>query len=251
MIDHVFLDAVDVLSRALDDTLLVRVPHEDRLATDLLAGDLVWETSVNLPGDGNPPRVRADLTLDWSTWSQSAWRSWTLEETVDDPPELGLEVIFRVQRLAARPSGADVLDSVAADEPPGVESFERVGFVAEEDLESGEVAVEVAFEGVYRLSEPYDSPRRGMFGAEGFGRAAPAGGDGQPQGETAAPAGGAPEDTAAQGQPGEPAAARVAGGEKAVGPGLASHLQALGRWIASTLVRLGDVEAEFLPPDGD
>ena len=107
MLDHVFLDAVSALGRALDDTLLQRDRHEDRLASDLLFGDLVWETSVSLPGDGTPSRVRADLTLDWPTWSQSAWRSWALGELLDEPPEIGLEVVFRLQRLATRPQTGD------------------------------------------------------------------------------------------------------------------------------------------------
>src|SRR6202165_4830681 len=107
MLDHLFLDAVAGLRQALDAALLERQPGEDRLAVDILIGDLVWETSCSLPGDGVPPRVRADLTLDWPTWSQAAWRSWSLgdppEDDIDDPPEIGLEVVLRVQRLASRP----------------------------------------------------------------------------------------------------------------------------------------------------
>src|ERR1700689_2715698 len=109
MLDHVFLDSVSALGQALDDVLLERSRHEDRLTTDLLLGDLVWETSVSLPGEDKPPRVRADLTLDWPTWSQSSWRSWTIGEPIDEPPELGIEVVFRLQRLAGRPEVAAVM----------------------------------------------------------------------------------------------------------------------------------------------
>ena len=39
---------------------------------DVLLGDVTWETSYGLPGEGLPPRVQADLTLDWPTWAQTA-----------------------------------------------------------------------------------------------------------------------------------------------------------------------------------
>jgi hypothetical protein len=48
MLDHVFLDAVGALSGALDDALLDRRAHDDRLAADILVGDLVWETRCRL-----------------------------------------------------------------------------------------------------------------------------------------------------------------------------------------------------------
>lgn len=41
---------------------------------DVLLGDVTWETSYGLPGEGSPPRVQADITLDWPTWSQTADR---------------------------------------------------------------------------------------------------------------------------------------------------------------------------------
>src|SRR5581483_3839608 len=49
---------------------------EEHLQADVLLGDLTWETSYSLPGEGLLPRVRVDVTLDWSTWSQTAYRSW-------------------------------------------------------------------------------------------------------------------------------------------------------------------------------
>jgi len=158
MLDHVFLDSVSALGQALDDVLLERSRHEDRLTTDLLLGDLVWETSVSLPGEDHPPRVRADLTLDWPTWSQSSWRSWTIGEPIDDPPELGIEVVFRLQRLARRPEVAAVM-AVLPNESPAIGDghLDRSNPVLEEalseDLSSGEVAVEVAYEGSYRFTE--------------------------------------------------------------------------------------------------
>ncbi len=57
------------------------------------------------PGEDSPPRVRADLSLDWPTWSQSAYRSWSIGEPPAEPPELIVEIALRVQRLAAPRSG--------------------------------------------------------------------------------------------------------------------------------------------------
>ena len=104
MLDHLFLDTVGALRAALDQSLLERAGQDDHLVYDLLTGDLVWETTVSLPGDYDPPRVSADISLDWQTWSQSAWRSLSMGEQVEEPPEIGIEVAFRAQRLATRPA---------------------------------------------------------------------------------------------------------------------------------------------------
>jgi hypothetical protein len=202
MLDHLFLDAVASLRQALDDALLERQSGEDRLAVDILIGDLVWETSCSLPGDGVPPRVRADLTLDWPTWSQAAWRAWTVGEAADppadEPPEIGLEVVLRVQRLASRPE-VDAILAVLPEESPeiGADRLERSGPVIEEsyhrDLTGRQMAVEVAYEGAYRLTSA--SMERSKE--------------------------------------------------------LGEHLANMGAWIASTLVRLGDLRLEYLPPDAE
>ena len=42
--------------------MLERQAFEERFQTDILLGDLTWETSYGLPREGTPPRVRADLT---------------------------------------------------------------------------------------------------------------------------------------------------------------------------------------------
>jgi hypothetical protein len=200
MLDHLFLDAVAGLRQALDDALLERQPGEDRLAVDIMIGDLVWETSCSLPGEGVPPRVRADLTLDWPAWSQAAWRSWSLgdppEDEVDDPPEIGLEVVLRVQRLASRPQVEHILAALPDQSPDiGRDRLERSGPIVEEsyhrDLTDRQMAVEVAYEGAYRLTAESLERRKDM-------------------------------------------------GE---------HLTNLAGWIASTLVRLGDLKLDYLPPD--
>ncbi len=120
MLDHLFLDTVGALRAALDQSLLEPAGQDDRLVYDLLTGDLVWEATVSLPGDGDPPRVSADISLDWQTWSQSAWRSMSMGEQVEEPPEIGIEVVFRVQRLATRPALAAVL-AVLPEESPDID----------------------------------------------------------------------------------------------------------------------------------
>ena len=69
MLDHVFTDAIGALRDALEQAMLERQAFEERFQSDVLLGDLTWETSYGLPGEGNPPRVRADLTLEWPTGS--------------------------------------------------------------------------------------------------------------------------------------------------------------------------------------
>ena len=255
MLDHVFLDVVSVLERALDDSLLQRSRHEDRLLTDLLSGDVVWETSVSLPGDGHPPRVLADLTLDWSTWSQSAWRSWAMGEPLEEPPDVGVEVVLRLQRLARVPSQEVVKEAVDGLErraPVDVDVFERVGTVVQRELENAAgptaAAVEVTFEGELRLQDPEDQPRRSSFDSAGGPHPGP---------RNPHPEGSGASDVPADGLP-TPDRLGSVGEEKLLtsrsrdplSPTLSAGLSTLAAWIASSLVALGDIEADYLPPDG-
>ena len=61
MLDHVFTDAIGALRDALEQAMLERQAFEERFQVDVLLGDVTWETSYGLPGEGLPPRVRADL----------------------------------------------------------------------------------------------------------------------------------------------------------------------------------------------
>jgi hypothetical protein len=233
MLDHLFLDTVGALRASLEDALLER-SQEDRLVYDLFSGDLVWETSVSLPGDGDPPRVNADLSLDWQTWSQSAWRSLAMGEEVEDMPEIGIEVVFRLQRLACRPPLAQLLAVLPEESPEmGGDRLARSSPVVEEvtsedDAQPGpEVAVEVAYEGAYRLLLP------------------------------SAPAGGAPgQDTPHTRWPGQTTlagdglSARL-GPTRQLSKATEATLGSLGAWVASTLVRLADLPLEYLPPPED
>src|ERR1039458_8571930 len=109
MIDHILLDVIAALREAFGDALLEQQAVEERFQIDVFLGDVSFETSYSLPGEGRPPRVRADLSLDWPTWSQSAYRSWSIGEPPAEPPELVVEIALRMQRLASMPDPAVAL----------------------------------------------------------------------------------------------------------------------------------------------
>lgn len=195
MIDHVFIDAIGALRDAFERALLERHAVEERFQTDILLGDLTWETSYGLPGEGTPPRVRADITVDWPTWSQTAYRSWLSGEPATETPEILFEIILRIQNLAAAPDLAVVLAALPAETPVlGAEPLERTGPRIEQlfdpDLRPAGAAVEISFEGTYRLDD-----------------------------ETLAD-----------------------------GTRLDAAFGALGGWIAAALVRLADLQLDYLPP---
>lgn len=128
MLDHVFTDAIGALRDALEQAMLERQAFEERFQSDVLLGDLTWETSYGLPGEGNPPRVRADLTLEWPTWSQTAYRSWYIEEDLPELPRIDIEVVLRIQRLAAPPDARTVLQVLSPESPAiGGERLRRSG----------------------------------------------------------------------------------------------------------------------------
>jgi hypothetical protein len=198
MLDHVFTDAIGALRDAMENALLERQAFEERFQVDVLLGDVTWETSYGLPGEGSPPRVRADLTADWPTWSQTAYRNWYIGEPFDEPPEILIEVTLRVQRLVHRPDPARMLEVLPESSPLiGNEILERSTPTVEQlygpDLASGEFAMELSYEGTVPLDEA----------------------------------------------------------TLADGSALDEQFKSIGGWVASTLVRLGDLKFEFLPADSE
>jgi len=126
MLDHVFTDAIGALRDAFENALLERQAFEERFQVDVLLGDVTWETSYGLPGEGSPPRVRADITMDWPTWAQTAYRSWYIGEPLEEGPRIEIEIVLRIQRLA-KPPEARALLAVLPEQSPliGVESPSR------------------------------------------------------------------------------------------------------------------------------
>jgi hypothetical protein len=203
MLDHVFTDAISALRDAFEAAFLERQAFEEHFQVDVLLGDLTWETSYGLPGEGQPPRVVAHITFDWPTWSQTAYRRWYVNEELDEQPAIEMEIVLRIQRIAEEPDVEVFFDATPPTSPLiGAERLERAGLTVEashlDPAEAivpgiGEYAVEITYEGLYELAE-----------------------------ET------------------------LADGASTL---LDEHFGALGGWIASTLVRLGDLRLTYLPAD--
>jgi hypothetical protein len=218
MLDHVFTDAISALRDAFEAALLERQAFDEHFQVDVLLGDLTWETSYGLPGEGRPPRVVAHVTFDWPTWSQTAYRQWYVDEVLERQPAIEMEIVFRVQRLGEQPDPMTVR-AVTPETSPliGDERLVRAGATveiaydddendadisgADDSPEPGaepseaEYAIEVSYEGLYELVE-----------------------------ET------------------------LADGASSL---LDEHFGALGGWIAATLVRLGDLKLAFRPAELD
>lgn len=198
MLDHVFTDAIGAMREVFEKAHLERQAFEEHFHSDVLLGDLTFETSYGLPGEGHPPRVRADVTLAWPTWSQTAYRLWYLAEEVPEPPRIEIEIVFRIQRLVGAPDVGTVLDALPLRSPElAGEPLERTGPTVEtafdRDLIETEHAVEVSYEGGYEVTEP----------------------------------------------------------ALADGAEIDADFASMGGWVASTLVRLGDLTFEYLPPTED
>jgi len=202
MLDHVFTDAISALREAFEAAFLERQAFEEHFQMDVLLGDVTWETSYGLPGEGHPPRVVAHVTLDWPTWSQTAYRRWYIEEELETVPSIEIEIVLRIQRLANAPD-VDQVFATLPDASPlvGDDRLERAGLSVESihpdpadpDEDELSFAVEVTYEGIYELAE-----------------------------------------------------SALADGTSGL---LDEHFGALGGWVASTLVRLGDLQLAFLPAE--
>jgi len=198
MLDHVFTDAIGALRDVFENALLERQAFEERFQSDMLLGELTWETSYGLPGEGQPPRVQADITLTWPTWSQTAYRSWYIGLELLRERRIEIEIVLRVQRLVEGADPAAILAALPEASPLiGTEVLERSGPTLEtiygRDLSDAEHAIEVTYEGSYELDE----------------------------------------DTLKDGS------------------SLDTHFASMGRWLASMLVKLGDLKLEYLPPSED
>ncbi len=203
MLDHVFTDAIGALRDAFSNAFLERQAFDEHFQSDVLLGDLVWETSYGLPGEGRPPRVIAHVTLTWPSWSQAIYRAWYTEEIFHEAPEIEMQIVFRMQRLTTQPDAA-LVESIAPIKSPqiGKGKLDREGITVEinhptqTDTKSADrldYAIEVTYEGSYELAEETLQDGTSKLLDENFG--------------------------------------------------------SLGGWIATTLVRLGDLKLTFFPAD--
>ena len=166
MLDHVFAQLVTSLRASFEAALLQRQAVEERFQVDVFLGDVSWETSYSLPGEGDPPRVRADLSIDWPTWSQTAYRSWAIGEEPDELPEVLVEIAFRVQGLDTVPDPRPLLAVLPEQlDMLGDEALRRgaptIEQVLDDDPRGPECAIEVSYEGSCPLDEALlDDPSR-------------------------------------------------------------------------------------------
>src|ERR1700728_1858295 len=117
VLDHLLVDVISAIRRSFEQALLQRQAVEERFQVDVFLGDVSWETSYSLPGEQQPPRVRADVSVDWPTWSQTSYRSWSIGEPPEELPEVVIEVALRVQRLAVAPATDLVLRALPEANP--------------------------------------------------------------------------------------------------------------------------------------
>jgi hypothetical protein len=156
VLDHILVDVISAIRRSFEQALLQRQAVEERFQVDVFLGDVSWETSYSLPGEEQPPRVRADVSVDWPTWSQTSYRSWSIGELPDELPEIVVEVALRVQRLAEAPDTQMVLHALPDANPLlGVEPLVRTATTIEQVHAHDQVgwAVEATYEGSVRFSE--------------------------------------------------------------------------------------------------
>jgi hypothetical protein len=156
VLDHILVDIISTIRHSFEQALLQRQAVEERFQVDVFLGDVSWETSYSLPGEEQPPRVRADVSVDWPTWSQTSYRSWSIGELPDELPEIVVEVALRVQRLAEAPDPDMVLRALPDANPMlGVDQLVRTATTIEQIHADGQVgwAVEATYEGSVRFSE--------------------------------------------------------------------------------------------------
>jgi hypothetical protein len=156
VLDHILVDIISAIRRSFEQALLQRQAVEERFQVDVFLGDVSWETSYSLPGEEQPPRVRADVSVDWPTWSQTSYRSWSIGEPPDELPEIVVEVALRVQRLAEAPDTDMVLRALPVANPLlGVDPLVLTATTIEQVHADGGVrwAVEATYEGSVHFSE--------------------------------------------------------------------------------------------------
>jgi hypothetical protein len=100
-----------------------------------------------------------DTSLDWPTWSQTAYRSWAIGEEPDELPEVLVEIAFRIQGLAEAPEPGPLIGvlpvhlDVLGEEPldRGSATIEQV--LSGEGHDLSEWAIEVSYEGSCQMDE--------------------------------------------------------------------------------------------------
>jgi len=156
MLDHVFTHLVSAHRNSFEAALLQRQAVEERFQVDVFLGDVSFETSYSLPGEERPARIRVDTSLDWPTWSQTSYRSWAIGDDPDEPPEVLVEIAFRVQGLDGVPDAEPLLATLPESLLVLGEPLVRGPATIEQMLLRGdgpECAIEVTYEGSCAIDE--------------------------------------------------------------------------------------------------
>ncbi len=157
MLDHVFTQLVASHRNAFEAALLQRQAVVERFQVDVFLGDVSFETSYSLPGEERPARIRVDTSLDWPTWSQTSYRSWAIGDEPDEPPEVLVEIAFRVQGLDGVPEAGPFLEALPEHLDVLGEPLVRGPATIEQVLLDGpegpECAIEVSYEGSCAIEE--------------------------------------------------------------------------------------------------
>lgn len=157
MLDHVLLDFIAALRSSLDGSMLEKSSVEERFQIDVWLGDISFETSYTLPGEDPPPRLRADISLEWPTWSQATYRSWTLGEGLEDPPEIAAEIAIRLQRLQDDLRVEQVIPILSGKSPEVLGGhFELVSSACERIVEISAPGPDFTAEFLYEASLHFD-----------------------------------------------------------------------------------------------
>jgi hypothetical protein len=158
MIDHVLLEFIGAIKSVFEGAMLERSAVEERLQMDLTLGDVTFETTYSLPGEETPPRIRADISLEWSTWSQSAYRSWTLGDGLDSEIEIDAEIVLHVHTDRA----VELDEMVARLEPRAPEVLRGIfalnGVATEEGIDLTEDLRQFGSEFIYQATLHLDEP---------------------------------------------------------------------------------------------
>jgi hypothetical protein len=144
VLDHLLVDLIGTIRSSFDRALLQRQAVEERFQVDVFLGDVSWETSYSLPGEEQPPRVRADLSVDWPTWSQTSYRSWSIGEPPAEAPDTE-KVMTALPPTGPLGEPADLVRTATTIEQVRTEADEPDGAVR--------WAAEATYEGSLRFSE--------------------------------------------------------------------------------------------------
>ena len=158
MLDHVIVEVVSAIKDALENSMLEFAELDEKFQFDIWQGDIRYKSSCTLPGEANPPKIRTDILLDWTTWSQSAYRSWWMGDGLSQLPTVGVEVRLRIQLLARQPDVDPLLphlpEKVSLGKNFGLARADiRIESLQKHDRDSAIFAVEIVYLGSMRLIE--------------------------------------------------------------------------------------------------